>query len=73
MQNYAFILKGNVFSENFVLNFIKSNNLKGNGRELAATLNWVAAIFVSFRSFQRTNIRHPRSNLSILFFYQMIH
>nr|DAW56502.1 MAG TPA: Protein of unknown function (DUF3579) [Caudoviricetes sp.] len=29
MQNYAFIYKNNVFSENFVLNFAKSNNLKG--------------------------------------------
>lgn len=28
MQSYAFIHKNNVFSENFVLNFIKSNNLK---------------------------------------------
>ena len=37
MQNYDFILKGNVFSENFVLNFIKSNNMKGNSKELAAT------------------------------------
>ena len=46
-QSYAFIHKNNVFSENFVLNFAKSNNLKGNSEELAATLNWVAAIFVS--------------------------
>ena len=73
MQIYAFIHKNNVFSEIFVLNFLKSNNLKGNSGELAATLNWVAAIFVSFRSSPRTNIRHPRSNLSILFLYQMIH
>lgn len=29
LQNYAFIHKNNVFSENFVLNFTKSNNLKG--------------------------------------------
>lgn len=28
LQNYAFIHKNNVFSENFVLNFLKSNNLK---------------------------------------------
>ena len=47
MQSYAFIHKINVFSENFVLNFAKSNNLKGNSGELAATLNWVTAIFVS--------------------------
>lgn len=47
LQNYAFIHKNNVFSENFVLNFLKSNNLKGNSKELAATLNWVAAILVS--------------------------
>lgn len=46
-QSYAFIHKNNVFSENFVLNFLKSNNLKGNSGELAATLNWVAAMFVS--------------------------
>ena len=37
MQSYAFIHKNNVFSENFVLNFVKSNNLKGNFEELAAT------------------------------------
>ena len=48
MQSYAFIHKSNVFSENFVLNFIKSNNLKGNSKELAATQFRVAAIFVSF-------------------------
>ena len=47
MQSYAFIHKSNVFSEIFVLNFLKSNNLKGNSGELAATLNWVAAILVS--------------------------
>lgn len=47
MQSYAFIHKSNVFSENFVLNFIKSNNLKGNSKELAATQFRVAAIFVS--------------------------
>lgn len=29
LQNYAFIRKSNDFSEVFVLNFIKSNNMKG--------------------------------------------
>ena len=28
LQSYAFIHKNNVFSENSVLNFLKSNNLK---------------------------------------------
>nr|DAF11118.1 MAG TPA: hypothetical protein [Bacteriophage sp.]DAM73690.1 MAG TPA: hypothetical protein [Bacteriophage sp.] len=28
MQSYAFIHKNNVFSKNFMLNFVKSNNLK---------------------------------------------
>jgi hypothetical protein len=36
LQNYAFIRKDNVFSEIFVLNFTKSNNMKDSG-ELAAT------------------------------------
>lgn len=29
LQSYAFIRKNNAFLENFVLNFIKSNNSKG--------------------------------------------
>lgn len=37
LQNYAFIRKSNDFSEVFVLNFAKSNNLKGNSKKLAAT------------------------------------
>lgn len=37
MQSYAFIHKNNVFSKIFALNFLKSNNLKGNSEELAAT------------------------------------
>lgn len=47
LQNYAFIHKNNVFSENFVLNFLKSNNLKGSSGELAAIQLRVAAILVS--------------------------
>lgn len=47
MQSYAFVHKNNVFSENFVLNFLKSNNSKGNSGELAATQLRVSAIFVS--------------------------
>ena len=47
LQSYAFIRKNNAFLEIFVLNFAKSNNLKGNGKKMAATLNWVAAMFVS--------------------------
>lgn len=37
LQSYAFIRKDNAFSKIFVLNFLKSNNLKGNSEELAAT------------------------------------
>ena len=37
MQSYAFIHKNNVFSEIFVLNFLKSNNLKA----------FIANIFIS--------------------------
>lgn len=47
LQNYAFIHKNNVFSEIFVLIFVKSNNLKGNSGELAATQFRVTAILVS--------------------------
>lgn len=72
MQSYAFIHKNNVFSENFVLNFIKSNNMKGNSKELAATQFRIAAIFVNFDSSRHSNSRHPISNLSILLQYQTI-
>lgn len=72
MQSYAFILKGNVFSENFVLNFVKSNNMKGNRGELAATQFRVTAIFVNFDSSLHSNNHHPISNLSILVQYQTI-
>lgn len=47
LQSYAFIHKNNDFSEIFVLNFVKSNNLKGNSEELAATQFRVTAILVS--------------------------
>lgn len=47
LQSYAFIRKDNAFSKIFVLNFLKSNNLKGNSEELAATQLRVAAILVS--------------------------
>ena len=72
MQSYDFIHKNNVFSVNFVLNFIKNNNMKGNSKELAATQFRVAAIFVNFDSFLYSNNRHPTSNLSILVQYQTI-
>ena len=72
MQSYAFIHKNNVFYANFVLNFIKNNNMKGNSKELAATQFRVAAIFVNFDSFLYSNNHHPTSNLSILVQYQTI-
>ena len=72
MQSYAFIHKNNVFSENFVLNFTKNNNMKGKSKELAATQFRVAAIFVNFDSFLYSNNHHPTSNLSILVQYQTI-
>lgn len=37
LQSYAFIRRNNAFSEIFALNFIKSNNMKGNSKEMAAT------------------------------------
>lgn len=72
MQSYDFIHKDNGFSEVFVLNFIKSNNMKGNSKELAATQFRVAAIFVNFDSSRHSNNHHPISNLSILLQYQTI-
>lgn len=72
MQSYAFIHKNNVFSENFVLNFLKSNNLKGSCKELAATQFRTAAIFVNFDSSRHSNNHHQISNLSILVQYQTI-
>jgi hypothetical protein len=72
MQSYAFIHKNNVFSAIFVLNFIKSNNMKVNSGELAATQLRVTAIFVNFDSSLHSNNHHPISNLSILVQYQTI-
>ena len=37
LQSCAFIRKSNDFSEVFVLNFAKSNNMKGNSKKMAAT------------------------------------
>lgn len=72
LQSYDFIHKDNRFSEVFMLNFAKSNNMKGNSGELAATQLRVTAIFVNFDSSRHSNNRHPISNLSILLQYQTV-
>ena len=49
LQSYDFIHKDTGFSEVFVLSFVKSNNMKGNSGELAATQLRVTAIFVNLK------------------------
>ena len=47
LQSYAFIRKNNAFSEIFVLNFAKSNNMKGNGKKNGGYPRRVTTIFIS--------------------------
>lgn len=60
MQSYAFIRKNNAFSGIFVLNFAKSNNMKGNGKKNGGYPRRVTAIFVSSIPYERAKYCHQK-------------